>query len=260
MASKRGTKDRVSGESPEAIARNCAFDSKFLDFEHGIRVGLLDPSQRITQILKSMLQLRHGVEMVCDRWGRGVYWQWICWVPKPNRDAKPESSGFNFASAKFFISLDREDRIFQSGFQVERAPKAAGADDWGVQLAHDWDWHVLLKALAEAPLQKGIKRLLGEGFRVRTGAFGELVEYDRRSWDPAACRRRAQRFSPREWGGFQLFWPMPEKEVRRSSGRELVQAVMAVFDEIAPVMNLCLYAPCLTSPGAREDDEVDVDS
>ena len=223
----------------ESAAHYYSFDSGFIDFDRGIRVGLLDPSQRVTQIFKTLLSERHGVDMVCDRWGRGVYWQWICWVPKANRDAKPLSSGYNFASAKFFISTDRENRTFQSGLQVERAPKSGAASD--VTLEKDWDWHVLLAALKQPALPRIISRLLGEGFRVRVGAFGGLTEYN---------RRRAQRFAPREWGGFQLFYPMPEKELRQTSGAELIQAAIAVFDEVAPAMNLCMYAPCLKKPSS----------
>ncbi len=53
-----------------------------------------------------------------------------------------------------------------------------------------------------------------------------------------------QRFSATEWGGFQLFWPMPEKEVKATPGPDIIDAVMAVFDEVTPVMNLCMYVPC----------------
>jgi hypothetical protein len=52
-------------------------------------------------------------------------------------------------------------------------------------------------------------------------------------------------FSLTEWGGFQLFWPMSEKEVLATAGDEIVDAVLAVFDELAPAMNLCMYSPCL---------------
>ncbi len=38
---------------------------------------------------------------------------------------------------------------------------------------------------------------------------------------------------------------MPEREVQATSGPELVNAIMAVFAEVTPVMNLCMYAPCL---------------
>ena len=52
-----------------------AFRPEWIDFEHGIRVGNLEPHERITQILKFHLESRHRTPFVTDRWGRGVYWQ-----------------------------------------------------------------------------------------------------------------------------------------------------------------------------------------
>ena len=72
-----------------------AFDAACIDFENGIRVGNLEPHERITRILKHRLETAHGVPFVTDRWGRGVFWQWICWIPRPNRAAKPISSSAN---------------------------------------------------------------------------------------------------------------------------------------------------------------------
>lgn len=226
------------------LARRGGFRSEFLDFDRGIRVGRLEPSERITQILKARLTERHACRMICDRWGRGVYWQWICWVPEPNRRAKPLSSGHNFASAKFFVAIDRDDRTFQSGFQVERAPLRPPEDEPSVRVERDWDWHVLRRALRGDRLPRVIGSLLREGFRVRVGRFDGLVEFDRRTWDAAACYRKTS-FSASEWGGFQLFWPMTETEVRGTAGDDLVDAVEAVFEEVVPAMNLCMYAPCL---------------
>ena len=66
-----------------------AFRREWIDFERGIRVGNLEPHERITQILKFHLEQRYQTSFVMDRWGRGVYWQWICWLPRANREAKP---------------------------------------------------------------------------------------------------------------------------------------------------------------------------
>ena len=68
------------------------FRPEYLDFQRGIRVGHLEPHQRITQILKHTLQDRYQEDFVIDRWGRGVYWQWICFLPKANRIAKPRAA------------------------------------------------------------------------------------------------------------------------------------------------------------------------
>jgi hypothetical protein len=222
------------------------FQSEFIDFERGIRVGHLEPDERITQILKRRLTERHGVDMICDRWGRGVYWQWICWVPEPNRRAKPISSAYNFASSKFFVSVDRDERRFQAGLQIERAPKRASSEGADLLLEPDWDWNVLLRALRpEGTLPRRLGGLLREGFRIRVGAFDSLLEYTRTTWDAAACRRRAATFAPTSWGGFQLFWPIPEREVRSTTGSDLIDAVLAVFEELIPVANACMVAPCL---------------
>ena len=131
--------------------------------------------------------------------------------------------------------------------QVERAPKRPDAQG-PLTVETDWDWHVLLKALSEDTLPHHLSRLLREGFRIRVGAFASRTEYAHYNWDLNACRRKAQRFSATAWGGFQLFWPMPEQEVQATHGPELVEAIMAVFAEVTPVMNLCMYAPCLPEP------------
>ena len=247
-----GTARRHVGLLAEGIVtRRGGFRSEFLDFERGIQVGHLEPDERITQLVKRAMEERHGVRMVCDRWGRGVHWQWICWVPEPNKKAKPLSSAYNFSSAKFFVAIDREERVFQSGMQIERAPKKPAKDDWQIRLERDWDWNVLLLALHAPDLPRRLGALLREGFRVRVGPFSSLTEYGRRNWDLAACRRRAQAFAASEWGGFQLFWPMGEKEVRATPGPELIDAVLAVFDELAPAMSLCMYSPCLRQGGAK---------
>ncbi len=237
-------RDEDHAFASQLVDRQGTFRSEYLDFERGIRVGRLEVEERLTQILKHRLTERYGVRMICDRWGRGVYWQWLCWVPEPNKKAKPLSAGHNFGSTKFYVTIDREHRVFHSGMQVERAPKHP-AEKWPLTVEHDWDWHVLLKALSKDALPRHLSRLLSEGFRIRVGAFASRTEYTQNTWDLNACRRKAQRFSAKAWGGFQLFWPMPEREVQATSGPELVNAIMAVFAEVTPVMNLCMYAPCL---------------
>ena len=232
---------------PDVLARRAAFRAEFLDFDRGIRVGHLQPEERITQLIKARLSARHGVKMLCDRWGRGVYWQWICWVPEPNKAAKPLSAAHNFASAKFFTAIDRETRILQSGMQIERAPITPPPDDWPIALAKDWDWHIFLTALRGPVLPRLLNRLLADGFRVRAGPFAALTEYGRRDRCVPRLRTALKRFAPGEWGGIQLYWPTPEAEVKSTPGPELIDAIMAVFEQVAPVMNLCMYRPCLAA-------------
>ena len=61
----------------------------------------------------------------------------------------------------------------------------------------------------------------------------------------AAVRRACGRIPDAEWGGFQLYYPIPEKELDAMPGGEIVAAVLAIFDEVAPAMNLVQSAPCV---------------
>src|SRR3970040_995353 len=92
----------------------------FLDFERGIRVGNLEEHERITRILKLALEARHQQPFVTERWGRGVFWHWIAFLPRANRGTKPVSSHVSFGCSKFFISVDTDDKVFQCGLQIER--------------------------------------------------------------------------------------------------------------------------------------------
>ena len=56
-------------------------------------------------------------------------------------------------------------------------------------------------------------------------------------------RNAAKKCPPREWAGFNVYYPMPEAEVRASSGYELVKAVEGVFAQLVPAMNLCMQVP-----------------
>ena len=232
---------RAARSAPAADGRG--FRPEWIDFDRGIRVGNLEPHERITQILKLALESRHGTSFVIDRWGRGVYWQWICWLPRANREAKPLSSDVNFGCAKLFISVDQEARVFQSGLQIERG-YARGPEPYpGCLLRRDWDWHRLVaQCEPESALERELLRLLGEeGFVVQLGGFAPSVRLDASSFRSATQIREAVRRAPRrEWLGFQLFYPMPEAEVRGCTGEELVSAIKATFAAVVPAMNCCL--------------------
>jgi len=242
------TKDgRVGRDLPLAVRP--AFRREFLDFERGIRMGGLEPNERITQIVKAHLVARHGQPFIIDKWGRGRFWRWICWLPRANRDLKPRSSGYNFSCAKFFLSLFPGEGELAAGLQVERAALRRGrgrADE--VYLEDDWDWHRLLAGLCKgAALEAELARLVGrEGFTATAGPFSDMTTFRGRRWGGvAAIRRACGRIPATEWGGFQLYYPMCEKDVREMSGAEIVAAILAVFDEVAPAMNLIMQEPHL---------------
>jgi hypothetical protein len=217
-----------------------AFRREWIDFEHGIRVGNLEPHERITQILKFHLEQRFGTPFVTDRWGRGVYWQWICWLPRANREAKPVSHDVNFGCAKLFISVEQEKRIFKSGLQIERGYATRPEPYPGCLLKADWDWHRLMKSSAalDAELRRVIQR---EGFVAEVGDWETNAVFTKKNFKSARQIREAVKgYSKREWVGFQLYYPMPEREVGACSGYELVKAICGIFQEVTAAMNCCM--------------------
>ena len=219
------------------------FKSEYLDFRKGIRVGHLEPRARITQILKLSLQQLYGQDFIIDRWGRGVYWQWICFLPRANRRAKPISGGRNFSSAKFFIMVDREEEIFKSGLHLERGLIRAPDAQEDYQLRPDWDWHRLMRGLEpDGWWEQEVRRLIEEdGFQVTLGSFRTGLRSFSRHLPPASDLREIVATAPPDkWFVFQLHYPMTPEEVGVSEGPDLVAGMMAVFRELTPVMNLCL--------------------
>jgi len=230
-----------------------AFKRAFLDFERGIRMGNLEPHERITQIIKYHLVTRHRQDFIIDKWGRGVYWQWICWVVRANREAKPISGGYNFSCAKFFISLERDERELEAGLQIERAALRRGrrgpADE--VYAEEDWDFFRLVKGLRKrTPLAAELARLIGlEGFTAHVGGSGSGSRTFRgRRWGGAAAVRRACETIPDDaWGWFQLYYPIPEKELDAMDGSEIVDTILAIFGEVTPAMNLVMQGAFLSA-------------
>ena len=145
------------------------FRPEFLDFRRGIRVGNLNDDERITRILKVALEARYRQPFVTERWGRGVYWQWIGYLAKANRTAKPLSSKVSFGCAKFFLMIDTDDQRFKCGLQVERGLLKAPPGQERFELRDDWDWHRLLQALKpKGAMERELKRLvMREGFGCR---------------------------------------------------------------------------------------------
>jgi hypothetical protein len=220
-----------------------AFKPEYLDFERGIRVGHLEDNERITRILKLELEHRFQQPFVTERWGRGVYWQWIGYLPKANRSAKPFSSAVSFGCSKFYLSVDTEDRLFQCGLQVERGFVKAPKEYRWCELGPDWDWHRLVQSLKRrSPMENEIRRLVcREGFRLHAGSWETSTQFGKADLPGITALRRLLEAAPRDhWAGFQLYYAMPEVEVQASTGLELVEAMLAVFSEVTPAMNLCM--------------------
>lgn len=220
------------------------FRPEFLDFRRGIRVGHLEDHERITRILKLELEARYAQPFVTERWGRGVYWQWIGYLPRANREAKPLSSQVSFGCSKFFLSVDTDEKVFSCGLQVERGYVKAPRDFRSCQLARDWDWKRLMSALVSGgPMERELRRLVRrEGFEIRAGSWeSERGHFTRRNFPSLTLLGRRLRAAPAdEWAGFVLYYPMSEQDVSSSTGPDLVEAMLAVFREVTPAMNLCM--------------------
>jgi hypothetical protein len=220
------------------------FRPEFLDFRRGIRVGNLADHERITRILKLALEAHYQQGFVTERWGRGVFWQWIAFLPRANREAKPLSSQVSFGCAKFFISVETEEKLFQCGLQIERGYIKPPRSFRACQLRPDWDWHRLLKGLRPGSrLERELRRLiLREGFELHAGPWEtEIARFSKANFPGVAKLGRLLRAAPpNHWAGFQLFYPMSEAEVRSSTGLDLVESMLAVFREVTPFMNLVM--------------------
>lgn len=220
------------------------FKPEYLDFDRGIRVGNLEDNERITRLLKLELEHRYRQPFVTERWGRGVFWIWIGYLPRANREAKPLSNRVSFGCSKFFVMVDTEARVFQSGFQVERGYVKPPPDSQGCRLESDWDWNRLVAALRTgSPFVRELERLVKrEGFALHAGGWESAEgDFKRRSLPGAAeLRRLLQKAPPDHWAGFQVYYPMTETEVLSSTGPDLIEAMMAIFAEVTPLMNACM--------------------
>lgn len=219
------------------------FRPEYLDFQKGIRVGNLEDNQRITRILKLALEARYREPFVTERYGRGVYWQWIGFLPRANRSAKPVSSKVSFGCSKFFLTVDTDEQVFKCGFSVERGMIQAPPDFPKIELQEDWDWHRLLAALKPAGVMaRELKRLVErEGFMIDAGGWDGRQAISKNNLPSIAKLKKILTDAPAaSWAGFQVYYPMSEEEVRSSSGVDIVESMMAIFNEVTPAMNLCM--------------------
>ncbi len=178
------------------------------------------------------------------RWGRGVFWQWIAFLPRADREAKPLSSHVSFGCSKFFISVETKEELFKCGLQVERGYVKAPRSARDCELRPDWDWHRLVKGLRPgSPVDSELRRLiLREGFSLFAGSWeSEHSRFSMENFPGATKLRRLLDAAPgNHWAGFQVFYPMTEEEVLGSTGADLVESMLAVFGEVTPLMNLTM--------------------
>ena len=228
----------------------CAFRPEFLDFQRGIHVGNLTEHERITRILKLALETRYGQPFVTERWGRGVYWQWIGYLPRANRLAKPISSDVSFGCCKLFLEVDIGERAAKFGLQIERGYEKAPRPQAQFQLRPDWDWHRFLSALKpRSALARELDRLVcREGFLIHAGSWGQDPALFSKANYPGPLKlRRALEAAPKNhWAGCQLYYRLSESEVKNATGLDLVESMLAVYREVIPAMNLCMQIalPC----------------
>jgi len=234
----------LSDPHPGLPAVAIGFRPEFLDFRRGIRVGNLEDHERITRVLKLALEARYGQPFITERWGRGVYWQWIGYLARANRAAKSLSSHVSFGCAKFFLSVDTDEQLFKCGFQVERGYVKVPREYPDCRLRSDWDWHRLFAALVpRSPMERELRRLVRrEGFMLRVGSWElEPVFFSKANLPSTSQLRRRLRAAPKtHWAGMQVYYPMREQEVKASTGVDLVESMLAVFREVTPAMNLCM--------------------
>ena len=91
-------------------------------------------------------------------------------------------------------------------------------------------------------MARELKRLVQrEGFLADAGGWdsGLVISKDKFP-SMTGLKKALENAPPAAWAGFQVYYPMPEDEVRDSSGVDLVESMLAIFDEVTPAMNLCM--------------------
>ena len=43
-----------------------------------------------------------------------------------------------------------------------------------------------------------------------------------------------------EWASFMVYFSMKEDEILQSSGNDIVDSILAIFEEVTPAMKLCI--------------------
>ncbi len=229
--------EKLSARPRFHVPPMAAFHREYLDFERGIRIGRLEPEQRLTRLLKFALESAFGEPFVTVRWGRGLYWQWMGFFPRSQRQKKA-----SFGCAKYFVALDRDERVLEAGMQVERGYVIPPPEFPECQLQANWDWHRLIAQLTHSrEMARALTQLVRrDGFHIFVGSWAEGREFTEKNFTgPAALLREIARAPARQWCGVQLFYPMSEAEVRTMDGREILEALLAIFSEVTPLLQTC---------------------
>jgi len=96
--------------------------------------------------------------------------------------------------------------------------------------------------MPESDMARELKRLvLAEGFWIDAGGWEERQPISKSNFPGMAKLRKLLEAAPPEsWAGFQVYYPMSRKEVYGSSGVDLIESMLAIFEEVTPAMNLCM--------------------
>jgi hypothetical protein len=220
---RRSTRDDRRPMVLPGLGVACGFRPEFLDFQRGIHVGNLNDHEHSTRLLKLALEARYGQPLVTtERWGRGVYWHRIGYLPRANRLAKPTSSDVSFGCSKFFLLVDTGEQAVKFGLQIERGYEKAPPQYRHCQLRPDWDWHRLLADLKpRSAMASELKRLVcREGFLLHAGSWeGEAVLFSKANYRGPLKLRQALETAPKNrWAGFQVYYRMSEGDVRGTTG------------------------------------------
>jgi hypothetical protein len=226
------------------------FNTQWIDFKKGIRVGHLEEDQRITQILKKRLLKLFNEDFLIDHWGRGLFWSYIWFCPRKNLKAKNFKGPGQFPSAKYFIGVDSNRRLFVAGFYVESGYNES--EEPRYQRNSDWDWNrFVVKLKKDSVFQKEVQRLMfEEDFELAIGFEENLKIFDKQNFKDLepVCDEINKRLNE-DWVVVQIYYPLSEKELKSMNGAELIQAIMGIWSESAGLMNACLRVPLsLTRP------------
>jgi hypothetical protein len=95
-------------------------------------------------------------------------------------------------------------------------------------------------------MERELRRLLRrEGFRLHAGTWEQaVVDYSSENPPSMSQLKRKLAAAPgNHWAGLQVYYPMTETDVRCSTGLDLVESMLAVFDELTAIMNFCSQTP-----------------